>query len=191
MLHATNRFLTSSDRESEGCAAGTQLQLHNLFIKTEDPGKEQKRNKWWIQLVPLILKFLLTYRISGNIGDELNLAVWRSKLEPPNLLSPMFNTWRSLQVRWANRQTKISPIFMNARFGNKSPNLMPTNITTYTVCANLNVCMLKSLSSQTRKLVRCSVACMCKHLTATSCTTYSTWECVEQVTCILHADEKG
>ena len=25
-----------------------------------------------------------TYCISGNIGGELNLAVWRSRLEPPN-----------------------------------------------------------------------------------------------------------
>ena len=42
----------------------------------------------WV-LVPLSLSLLglcqyFKYRISGNIGDALNLAVWRSRLEPPN-----------------------------------------------------------------------------------------------------------
>ena len=64
--------------------------------------------------------FRTNYRISGNIGDELNLAVCR--------------------LGWANRQIKLSTIFMNARFGDKSPNLMPTNITTYTV--NMLQCVL-------------------------------------------------
>ena len=27
---------------------------------------------------------IIYYRISGNVGGELNLAVWRSRLEPPN-----------------------------------------------------------------------------------------------------------
>jgi hypothetical protein len=31
------------------------------------------------------LKFSkIIYRIAGNIGGELNLAVWRSSLKPPN-----------------------------------------------------------------------------------------------------------
>ena len=42
---------------------------------------------------------IVYYRISGNIGDELNLAVWWLRLEPPNEDSPIFNTWQSLQVR--------------------------------------------------------------------------------------------
>ena len=70
----------------------------------------------------------------GNIGDELNLAVWRSRLELPISVPPIFLTSGDLcRLRWADRQIKIVPMFMNARFGAKSPNLMPANVTTYTV----------------------------------------------------------
>ena len=30
-----------------------------------------------------------SYHISGNIGGELNLAVWRSRLELPNQVPPL------------------------------------------------------------------------------------------------------
>ena len=32
---------------------------------------------------------VVTYRISGNIGGELNLAVWRARLESPNYVPPL------------------------------------------------------------------------------------------------------
>ena len=38
------------------------------------------------RLIIFWLRYIVevNYRISGNIGDELNLAVWRTKIEPPN-----------------------------------------------------------------------------------------------------------
>ena len=43
----------------------------------------------------------------------LAIEAWTAKLSSTNI----FKTWWSLHVRWADRQIKISPIFINAWFG--------------------------------------------------------------------------
>ena len=86
----------------------------------------------------------LLYRLSGTIGGESNLAVWRSRLEPPNYtckfrqylhVAPGDICW----LGWAHRQINSANIFECPVWRQiaKSPNLMPTStcISTYTVLA--------------------------------------------------------
>ena len=61
------------------------------------------------------------------------MAVWWSRLEPPNEVPSIFCTWRFLTVRLGPPPNKISRTFLNALFGAKSLNLIPANISTYTV----------------------------------------------------------
>ena len=58
--------------------------------------------------------------LSGVIGDELNLAVWQTRLQLSNKVPPIFLTPGNLcRLGWANCQIKMSPIFMNVWFGAK------------------------------------------------------------------------
>ena len=71
------------------------------------------------------------YRIAGKFGGELNLAVWRSvfataKLKSANISYLHMYVWRSL-----TEQPNL--IFLQWRFGAHPPNLIPANISGYTV----------------------------------------------------------
>ena len=80
---------------------------------------------------------LIVYRTAGNIGGQLNLAVWRLGKQPSNL-NPS-----NLSATYANKGTRIictelppnlnQPIFRLLR--TKPPNLKIANISGYTVIA--------------------------------------------------------
>ena len=63
-------------------------------------------------------KFLEYYRIAGKFGGELNLAVWQST----QYQTAKFNL----------------PIRLQWRFGIQPPNLVPTNISSYTVDGSIH-----------------------------------------------------
>ena len=43
-----------------------------------------------LELVITQITLITMYRIAGKFGGDLNLAVWRLKHEPPNLIPPIF-----------------------------------------------------------------------------------------------------
>lgn len=61
--------------------------LHN-YMKSENLGEQIviMSNSHWLSSnshLIVIMQENLKYCISGNTGDELNLAAWRLRLEPP------------------------------------------------------------------------------------------------------------
>ena len=47
-----------------------------------------------MSIARILLHINLTYRIDGNIGGDLNLAVWQSGKRPPNLNPSNLNLFR-------------------------------------------------------------------------------------------------
>ena len=74
------------------------------------------------------------YCIAGKFGGELNLAVWRSawataKLNSAKISYSHVYLWRSR----TEPPNLNSPIRLKWQFGTQPPNLIPANITGYTV----------------------------------------------------------
>ena len=75
-----------------------------------------------------------TYHIARKFGGELNLAVWRSafataKLKSANISYSHIYVWRSL----TEPPNLNPPIFLQWQFWAQLPNLIPANISGYTV----------------------------------------------------------
>ena len=75
--------------------------------------------------------YVCIYRISGNIGDIFNLAVWRSVSKSPNLHRP---TSYALSLL-CNCQILSRPMLNYSLILCKSPNLM-INVSRYTVISD-------------------------------------------------------
>ena len=76
----------------------------------------------------------MNYRIAGKFDGELNLAVWRSaftttKFKSANISYSYIYVWRSL----TEPPNLNPPIFLQWQFWPQPPNLIPTNISVYTV----------------------------------------------------------
>ena len=94
---------------------------------------------WWSCkcLYNIIWNYAYTsvvYRIAGKFGRELKLAVWRStfataKLKSTDISYLHIYIWRSL----TKPPNLNPPICMQWRFGAQPPNLIPANISGYTV----------------------------------------------------------
>ena len=75
-----------------------------------------------------------SYRIARKFGGELNLAVWRSQLATAKLKSASISylhiyVWQSL----TEPPNLNPPVFLQWRFRAQPLNLIPANISGYTV----------------------------------------------------------
>ena len=61
--------------------------------------------------------FSKNFCISGNIGEELILVVWWSRLEPPKIIHLIFSIGQSWPARLGPTPNLIPPDFLNGRFG--------------------------------------------------------------------------
>ena len=108
-----------------------------------------------LQLVSLLTKsppHSITYRTAGNIGGQLNLAVWRLGKRPSNLnlsnLSPIY-ACACVHIIYTELPPNLNPpIFLFRPLGIKPPNLKIANISGYTVLAETQLYKLKHKSTK-------------------------------------------
>ena len=76
----------------------------------------------------------MAYCIAGKFGGELNLAVWRSTSTTAKLKSAKIS-YSYIYVRRSHTEPphQNPPILLQWPFGTQPPNLIPTNISGYTV----------------------------------------------------------
>ena len=109
-----------------------------VYIPTQDREVVKKSRIVRLYDIRLNSYFIIFYRIARKFGRELNLAVWWStrataKLKSAKISYSHIYIWRS-----CTKPPNLNlPIHMQWQFGTQLPNLIPANISGYTVYSEL------------------------------------------------------
>ena len=111
------------------------MYIHNHALMVRNSYNQPSKCQTKITLgQPFVLAKVKCYRISGNIGDIFNLAVWRSGSKSPNFYHQIhINLLTMLYPCCATVKFIIFANFYYSLILRKSPNLMIANISGYTV----------------------------------------------------------